>query len=57
MDATLKGNEAILVRENIDGYPSLILYRNGISEGTYSGPRTSRSVQSLEELSTLGRKQ
>ena len=52
MDATLKGNAAILVDENIDGYPSLVLYRNGISEGTYSGPRISRLVRSTKELPT-----
>ena len=44
MDASLASNKAVLEGEKIDGYPSLLLYRNGVNIGTYGGPRTARYV-------------
>ena len=40
MDASAADNEGISADEGVDGYPSIVLYRDGLRQGDYLGPRT-----------------
>jgi thiol-disulfide isomerase/thioredoxin len=40
IDASTVENEAMSLEEGIDGFPSIVLYRDGQRQGDYHGPRT-----------------
>lgn len=40
LDASAVDNEVISAEEGVDGYPSIVLYRDGLRQGDYFGPRT-----------------